>query len=196
MFKIAKYILGAGLIFGATAASAGGLPQDVIDGVMNSCRPDYHRFCSYVVPGGGRVARCLLDHETELTPSCLMPLKLAYAIEACLPDYNRFCNGVPRGPEALECLADRTGSLNPECQSVVSANARYMEPRHDRYGYNRSPAPNGEAYAYREDRGQDRYADDSAPRYNPYDGGGDGERQYPDNGPSNRDEEEEREAVK
>ena len=39
MLKIAQYILGAALIFGAAAASAGDLVPDAADGIMNSCRP-------------------------------------------------------------------------------------------------------------------------------------------------------------
>src|SRR5208337_3041405 len=47
MLKIAQYILGAGLMIGASTASAGDLMPDSADGIMNSCRSDYHRMCSY-----------------------------------------------------------------------------------------------------------------------------------------------------
>lgn len=135
MLKIAQYVLGAGLLICATAATAADLSTDVADGVMDTCREEYHRICPRVVPGDGRVARCLLDHETVLSASCLQTLKIASAIEDCLPDYGRLCGGVPKGKEAFECLADRIDQLMPACLRVVDANAPYMEPRGKRYSY-------------------------------------------------------------
>jgi hypothetical protein len=149
MFKSLKYILGAGFIACATAAAAEGLPPEVRDNVMNTCRADYHRVCSFVVPGEGRVARCLIDHETELAPPCLKAIKLAYAMEVCLPDYHRFCNGVaPGGGQIVECLANRIEALAPECRRVVSANAPYAGPGRERYTSYSSPAPYPQAYSY------------------------------------------------
>jgi hypothetical protein len=202
MFKFVKYLLGAGLIAGSTTvAAAGGLPPEVLDSVMASCRPDYHRLCSFVVPGDGRAGRCLLDHETELAPPCLKSIKLAYAMEACMPDYRRFCNGVPPGSgQIVECLASRIEALLPECQRVVSANAPYAG--HERYSSYRGPyggpAPNAEVYSYEPrpseaapDPGEgangghaydDRYADRGYGGYNgqPY-----GDGRYPDQGYNN-----------
>ncbi len=200
MFKFVKYLIGAGLIAGSTTvAAAGDLPPEILDSIMASCRPDYHRVCSFVVPGSGRVGRCLLDHETELAPPCLKSIKLAYAMEACMPDYHRFCNGVAAGGgQIVECLASRIEALAPECQRVVSANAPYATPGHERYSYNRGPyggpTPNPEAYRYEPrpsetgpyagdggNPGQsydDRYADRGYGQ--PY-----GEGRYPDQGYSN-----------
>ncbi len=136
MLKIAQYILGAGLMVGATAASAGDLQPDAADGIMNSCRADYRRICAYVPPGEGRVARCLLDHRTELAPNCQLALRIASAVEECMPDFQRLCPGVPTGPQAFQCLADRMNMLAPACRRVVSANLPYMQPPGDRYSYN------------------------------------------------------------
>ena len=126
MLKIASYMLGAGLIIGAAAASAGDLAPGAADPIMNSCQRDYHRLCSFVLPGHGRVARCLLDHEAQLAPNCRQALSIASSVEACSGDYERFCPGVPRGPQAFQCLADRMDLLMPQCRRVVSANAPYM----------------------------------------------------------------------
>lgn len=192
MFKIAQYVLGAGLMIGATAASAGDLMPDAANGIMNSCRPDYHRLCSYVRPGDGRVARCLLDHQPELSPYCLQAIKIASAVESCLPDYQRFCPGVPRGPQAFQCLASRMELLIPACRRVVSANAPYMQPRGGTYTYNGGPAPYGgqspyyrpapypgpnpNAYPYRDGPGGAPYAGPGAPGNPPYDGYAYGDR--------------------
>ncbi len=183
MFKSLKSIIfGAGLIAGATAASAGGLPPEVLDDVMRTCRPDYHRVCSEVLPGDGRVGRCLMDHERELAPQCLKAIKLAYAIEACMPDYRRFCSGEPpAGGRIVECLASRMEALAPECARVVSANAPYASPRRERYSYYQGPyngpayngpAYNGPAYngpAYNGPAYGNPYADESYRRERPYD---------------------------
>jgi hypothetical protein len=201
MFKSLKSLIaGAGLVLGATAASAGGLPPEVLDDVMRTCRPDYHRVCSEVVPGGGRVGRCLLDHERELAPQCLKAIKLAYAVESCMPDYRRFCPGVaPGGGQIVECLADRIEQLAPECARVVSANAPYATPGRERYSsYRASPSEPYANESYRRERPyDDRYADQYAHRgydryREPY-----GDGRYPDrsyDGPG--EPEEEREPIK
>lgn len=191
MLRSFRIMLGAGLVACATAASAGNLPPELLDNVMRFCRADYHRVCSEVVPGDGRVGRCLLDHETELAPPCLKAIKLAYAVEVCMPDYRRFCNGVePGGGQIVECLADRIELLNPECRRVVSANAPYSGER-ERYGSYR-PAPYGEPRPY-ERPYDDRYADHGydRDRYQPY-----GDGRYPGRGYDAPPPEEEREPIK
>jgi hypothetical protein len=35
-----------------------------------ACRPDVERFCSSVVPGGGRIIACLRDHAADLSQPC------------------------------------------------------------------------------------------------------------------------------
>jgi hypothetical protein len=132
MFKLAKFIISALLAAGAPAALASDVPQSVADSMMKSCRADYHRICSDVVPGSGRASRCLLDHETELSPACLQAVKTAHAIEVCSPDYRNYCDGRD-GSQAMQCLAGRMGALQPECRRIVAANAPYMSQQPQRY---------------------------------------------------------------
>jgi hypothetical protein len=151
MFKLVRSILATGLMLSATAALAGDIPPGVADDVMNSCRPDIQRVCSYVVPGDGRATRCLLDHETQLSPPCLKAVKLAYATDACMPDYQRYCQGVPRGPQVTQCLSQRMEVLRPACRRIVAGNDPYVNPNGGRFsyngggygggGYNTGPAP-------------------------------------------------------
>ncbi len=35
-----------------------------------ACQDDVMRFCQDVKPGGGRIIRCLKEHESELSPDC------------------------------------------------------------------------------------------------------------------------------
>jgi len=165
MFTPAKYVFLAGLIAGTTAAAASDLPPELLDNVMQTCRPDYHRLCSEVLPGNGRVARCLLDNEAQLNPGCLKAIKLAYAIEVCLPDYRRFCNGVQPGTgQIAECLGERIEALNFECRRVVIANLPYATQRRDYSSYN-----GYDRYSRDERYNGERYRDVPPPPPPPYD---------------------------
>ena len=41
-----------------------------LEEAKQACAPDIARFCADVVPGGGRLLRCLEPHAEELTPAC------------------------------------------------------------------------------------------------------------------------------
>jgi hypothetical protein len=35
-----------------------------------ACTPDYTKYCAGVMPGGGRVKKCLTDNHDKLAPAC------------------------------------------------------------------------------------------------------------------------------
>jgi cysteine rich repeat protein len=144
MAKFVILVAGATLLMGAAAAQA--QPSEFAERVMNTCRPDAERVCAGVQPGEGRIARCLLDHERDLKPSCLRGIKLAYAIEVCMPEYKRLCSSVPQGPAAVECLAQRRETLPQDCRRVLAASEPFLGGQPDRYGYNREAGPYGGPY--------------------------------------------------
>ncbi|KIZ42330.1 hypothetical protein OO17_13080 [Rhodopseudomonas palustris] len=39
-----------------------------------ACEPDYRRLCSGVMPGGGRVLKCLNEHRDALSEPCRQAL--------------------------------------------------------------------------------------------------------------------------
>ncbi len=39
-------------------------------GARENCGRDYARFCWHVIPGDGRIFRCLKSHLPELSPAC------------------------------------------------------------------------------------------------------------------------------
>jgi hypothetical protein len=175
MHKFVKLFAISALSMAPISAFAADLPPLVRDEVMQACRPDYHRVCGEVLPGDGRVGRCLKDHEEELSPACLKAVKFAYAIEVCKDDYQRYCQGVePGGGRIVQCLSEQSYNLAPACERVVSANAPYVTDRKysDSYGYSR-------------DRGAyDRYAYSHRPPYDGYRA----EPRYPDTYDRHRDE--------
>jgi hypothetical protein len=41
-----------------------------LEDAKQACAPDIGKFCADVVPGGGRLIKCLTPHYEELTPAC------------------------------------------------------------------------------------------------------------------------------
>ena len=41
-----------------------------LDEAKQACAPDIEKFCADVIPGGGRLIKCLKPHFGELTPAC------------------------------------------------------------------------------------------------------------------------------
>lgn len=110
------------------SAAAQGFASDVFRDVMRACRADYHRICPDVLPGGGRIARCLAYQEEYLSPPCLTAVKFAQAVKACTPDYFRFCPDVePGGGRVARCLSDSLHLLAPDCRRIVRAYAPYFD---------------------------------------------------------------------
>ena len=59
------------VILAASTASA----QQPSQAVRQACEADYHRLCANIVPGGGRILKCLLDHNGDLALECRTALQ-------------------------------------------------------------------------------------------------------------------------
>jgi len=66
MFKMA---LGLGVVLSLLTSSAMAQSQ-AARAAIGACKPDIARFCSAVVPGGGRIKGCMKQHLPELSEPC------------------------------------------------------------------------------------------------------------------------------
>jgi Cysteine rich repeat len=106
-------LLAAGLAGGAHAQARKG------DG---PCAEDAKKFCGNEKPGGGRIAKCMKSHESELSSACQGAMKAAEeraerVREECKGDAQKFCKGIRPGQgRILACLKSHQAELTPACK--------------------------------------------------------------------------------
>ena len=89
------------------------------------CLKDAEKFCANVKQGEGRIARCLEEHQAELSPVCKkhrIKMKEAFkeAQLACKDDVPKYCGGVQPGEgRVVECLIANKSNLSPKCKKKV-----------------------------------------------------------------------------
>lgn len=87
------------------------------DEIITACRADYFAFCAGVIPGGGRIIRCLSENAAALQPECRMLVMLG---EVCLPDIKRLCGHVPPSNGQLaECIEKSASRAGPDCSKAL-----------------------------------------------------------------------------
>jgi hypothetical protein len=112
----------AALLLSTGVASAEDAPAPPGRG---ACRADAERLCKDLERGGGAVARCLREHENELSDACRDQLdsrgrRAGRVREACSEDADRLCPDVERGTGAtLRCLREHESELSEGCKSVL-----------------------------------------------------------------------------
>ena len=117
------------------AAAALWMNVDVVRGGaaqgQGPCADDAQRFCKDVQPGGGRIARCLKEHENDVSPACRQQMadvmKRMHEFhafrEACEDDVLRLCAGVKPGEgRIINCLKEYENKLSPECKAKIEAH--------------------------------------------------------------------------
>jgi Cysteine rich repeat len=116
MVSAAFALLAAALATGALAQ--GGAKARKGDG---PCAEDEKKFCGNEKPGGGRKAKCMKSHESELSPACQSAMKAAEervreVREECKADADKFCQGIRPGQgRILACLKSHQSELAPAC---------------------------------------------------------------------------------
>jgi sterol desaturase/sphingolipid hydroxylase (fatty acid hydroxylase superfamily) len=81
--------------------------------IMTDCRGDYLRLCAGVLPGDGRIARCLVGRRAQLSPACGASLS---AVALCRPEIERHCRSSSSPAELKSCLESRRGELSGDCR--------------------------------------------------------------------------------
>lgn len=90
------------------------------------CRADVQKLCKGVRLGGGRIAGCLKQHESELSPECRERIaqareKVKEVAEACKADAETLCKGVQPGQgRVMRCLVDQGDKVSSPCRAKIS----------------------------------------------------------------------------
>jgi hypothetical protein len=89
------------------------------------CAEDAAKLCKGVQQGEGRIARCMKEHEAELSPACKQNIakakeRVKEAAAACKADAEKVCKDVkPGGGRILRCLKQHEDSLSSECKEEM-----------------------------------------------------------------------------
>jgi len=100
--------------------------------IRAACEEDAKRFCAGVQPGGGRIARCLQQHQADLSEACrgegqkIRQEQGAHRAlirdvqQSCRADAQKFCAGVQPGQGRIAgCLKSHQGDLSQECTAAI-----------------------------------------------------------------------------
>ena len=96
-------------------------PADEAD-KPGACRADVEKLCKGIQPGGGRIAMCLKQHASEVSPGCREAIagakkEIEEFAEACKPDAEKLCKGVQPGQGRIaRCLAEHKDQLSAGCR--------------------------------------------------------------------------------
>jgi Cysteine rich repeat len=102
------------------------LRTDVLAKDMGPCAGDVEKFCKGVEMGGGRVAKCLKEHESELSAACkertlAIRERTKEIHQACEDDVTKFCKDVQPGRfQIKKCLKEHESDLSPDCREKMS----------------------------------------------------------------------------
>jgi Cysteine rich repeat len=94
--------------------------------MRGTCRADIKKLCKDVQPGGGRLAMCLKQHESELSPGCRERIAESKKdrkelSEACKADAENVCKGIEPGQgRIMRCLAENKEKLSSGCQAEIA----------------------------------------------------------------------------
>ena len=109
----------------AVAFCLGALHNAAFSRESGPCAEDVAKFCKDVKPGKGTIAKCLKQHESELSVGCKdnLAAKKQNAqdfSEACKGDVAQYCKGTKPGEgNMLKCLKQNEDTLSADCKKTM-----------------------------------------------------------------------------
>jgi hypothetical protein len=112
----------------AVLALISSFPISPVYAADGPCAEDVKKLCGGVQPGGGRIAQCLKQHETELSAACrdssqAMKTRRQETMQACSNDVKTLCKGVqPGGGRIAQCLKQHETELSEPCKKAMQSS--------------------------------------------------------------------------
>lgn len=122
MNRFCLWVLFCGLITSGFIASTP--PASALD-AERPCRGDVEKFCKGIKPGRGALARCMKDHQAELSAPCKAKHaehkeKAQHAAEMCKADAQKFCSNIKAGQGRIkQCLKEHKDALSEQCRNEL-----------------------------------------------------------------------------
>lgn len=96
---------------------------------MQACQADLTTFCAGVEKGQGRLAKCMAENATKLSPPCQAAVKDQQAKRAlnkeakaaCAADQAALCAVAEKGHGAMKCLRENAAKASPGCQQALAS---------------------------------------------------------------------------
>lgn len=120
----------AALAAGSTASAA----KDLVEEVLEICKPEIEKYCSDVTLGEGRLLACFYAHEDKLSAECSYGLyravntleqavaALEYVASACQSDIRSHCAEVQPGEgRIVGCLKKKSDKVSDGCKTAMDA---------------------------------------------------------------------------
>ncbi len=98
--------------------------KEKVRGAVDACAGDVMKFCKGVALGDARIARCMKEHEAELSPACRAQAKelkeLMGRDSPCYGDQEEFCGDVvPGDGGVLDCMLEHRPDLSTGCNAHI-----------------------------------------------------------------------------
>jgi hypothetical protein len=130
--RLAQAALTATILFPPSLAQAQGIQwrPGLAFGraALQVCGSDIARQCSGTVPGGGRIAQCLMDARDKLSPDCRRFVREAMSAQttlfACAADAHQHCGSTqPGGGRVVSCLNEKRAAISRDCARALDEAA-------------------------------------------------------------------------
>lgn len=99
------------------------------DSQTHPCAADIKKFCPAVEKGEGRIAKCLKEHEKEISSICSskmtggkekMKAKAKDIYTNCKDDLQKLCKEVTKGKGGrMKCLDEKKDKVSAKCKAAL-----------------------------------------------------------------------------